>query len=123
MAIEVTEWLDPRRIGSNMQPLRLVVTDDMSSTGLRKWTQDSAGNADQHTGTFSLYAEDGTVVIDAQDLETMTDNGELLYYPTLAEVDALIIGRYTVVFILLNQSATARDVLWFGLEILPRVPS
>jgi hypothetical protein len=118
----VTEWLEDRRVGANMQPFRVVVTDDFTG-GLRDWTVDRDDNADQHTGLFYLYDDTGAAIIDGGTLETMTENGELVYYASLAEIDAAPAGRYTAVFVLLNAAGTFRDVLEYGQRIVERTGS
>ncbi len=113
----IAEWLEDRRTGANMQPFRVIVTDDITGD-LRDWTKNADDDADQHTGTVAVYEEDGTPVFTAQALRTMTSNGELIYYPTIAQANLLTQGRYTVVFTVLNAGATARDLFVFGQRVL-----
>lgn len=103
---DVSEWLEPRQVGSNMDPWTFLVVDDRDGTP-RDWTEDADGNADQHTGTFSVRdMSDSSLIVNAKAVETLTSNGLVVCKLTLAQATAMVAGRYRLQYRILNAAGT-----------------
>jgi len=104
MAIQVKKWLKDRQSASNMDPWVLLVTDDRTDDP-RDWTVDSAGNADQHVGTFTCTDEDGTAVFSGT-CTTLTTDGKLIYTATTVQAALLTAGNCRVQWTVRNAGST-----------------